>query len=75
MHHFLAFAVLFTACVHHAAPIPTVAAADAPSAPDLGPAPALRLPDLRGTSHDLASMRTAPGKAGRPVLLHFGASW
>jgi len=33
------------------------------------PAPALELPDLSGTTHDLASYR------GHPVVLNFWASW
>jgi len=33
------------------------------------PAPALRLPDLSGTTHDLAGYR------GHPVVLNFWASW
>ena len=46
--------------------------ADAPpaSTPLVGqPAPALKLPDLSGTTHDLASYR------GHPVVLNFWASW
>jgi peroxiredoxin len=46
--------------------------ADAPpaSTPLVGqPAPALKLPDLSGTTHDLADYR------GHPVVLNFWASW
>jgi len=41
-----------------------------PSTPLIGqPAPALKLPDLSGTTHDLAGYR------GHPVVLNFWASW